>query len=173
MKLYPKVSQITKASYDYFSKWYYPAIREIVAFGNREYTAGEIAELVFPRISEKQVQEALDQLLLLGLIKKDEEGCWEQCDRHISTGREVRSKIVAQYHREMIQLASDSIERFSSSQRDITSLTFSIKAEKLEELKQLIAAFRDRIRSVLLEDESGDQVLQMNIQLFPLTIKDD
>lgn len=171
MKGFIKVNQIAKACYDYYSKWYYPVIREMVAFGNKKYNAEMIAQLLEPPISEKQALEALDHLLMLGLIKKDEEGRWEQCDKHISTGQEVRSMIVAQYHKEMLQLASDSIDRFSSSSRDISAMTFSMKAGKLEELKQLIAAFRDQVRSVLVEDESGDQVLQLNIQLFPLTKK--
>lgn len=173
MKAHIKVKKIAKASFDYYSEWYYPAIREIVAFGERKYTAKKIADLLMPQIPEKLAQEALDQLLLLGLIKKDEKRCWEQCDGHISTGQEVRSMVVAQYHREMLQLASDSIERFSSSERDISSLTFSIKADRIEELKQLIASFRDQIRSILVEDENADQVMQLNIQLYPLTRKDD
>ncbi|MDA8141568.1 MAG: TIGR02147 family protein [Desulfobacteraceae bacterium] len=172
MKGYTKVNHIAKASYDYFSKWYYPAIREIVTFGNRKYTPEKIAGLLKPSISEKQAQEALDHLLMLGLIQKDQDGYWEQCDQHISTGKEVQSFIVAQYHREMLQLASDSIERFSSQERDITALTFSMDAKRMDELKQLIASFRDKIRSSFLENGYVNQVLQLNIQLYPLSKKD-
>lgn len=172
MKGYIKVNQIAKASYDYFSKWYYPAIREIVTFGDKKYTPEKIASLLKPEVSLKQTHDALDHLLALGLIKRDDDGYWEQCDRHISTGHEVQSFIVAQYHREMLRLASDSIERFSAKERDITSLTFSINARRMNELKQLIAAFRDQIRSIFLEDEDVDQVLQLNMQLYPLTGKD-
>lgn len=172
-KEYTKVNQVAKASYDYFSKWYYPAIREIIVFGGGNYTSDKIARLLTPQISKKQVQDALGHLMELGLIKKDQNGHWEQCDKHISTGQEVRSFIVAKYHREMLKLASDSIERFLAHERDISAITFSMDRKKMDDLKQLIRDFRSRVRSQFAENEHVNQVLQLNIQLFPLTEKDD
>jgi uncharacterized protein (TIGR02147 family) len=169
MKGYSKVNQIAKASYDYFSKWYYPVIREIVTFGNGKYTPAKIATLLEPEITEKQALEALNQLVELGLIRKNKNGLWEQCDKHITTGREVRSFIVAQFHREMLKLASESIERFSSDERDISAITFGMESSKLHELKKLIADFRDQVRSKIVDDGNADRALQLNIQLYPLT----
>lgn len=172
VKEYTKANLIAKASYEYYSKWYYPAIREIVTFGNQKYTAATIATLLKPEITEKQAQDALNHLIELGMIKKDENGFWAQCEQHISTGPEVRSFIVAQYHREMLELAIDSIERFSSEEKDITSLTFSMDSQKLQELKQLLAGHRNQVRSKFVDDGPADQVFQLNIQLYPLTERD-
>jgi len=175
MKGYSKVNQIAKASYEYFSKWYYPVIREIITFGDGKYTPDKIATLLKPEITEKQAQDALDQLVELGLIRKNKNGSWAQCARHISTGQEVRSFIVAQYHREMLKLAAESIERFSPDERDISAITFSMDSARLQELKYLIAEFRDQVRSKIVENGNGnaDRALQLNIQLHPLTDRDD
>lgn len=172
MKAYTKVNRIARASYDYFSKWYYPAIREIVTFGHGKLGAAQIATMLDPAITEKQAADALNQLVELGLIKQEKDGTWAQCDRHITTGQEVRSFIVAQYHREMLAIAADAIERFTPDDRDISAMTFSVEKGQVAVFKELIAAFRDQVRSRLKEDRPGDQVLQLNIQLFPLT-RDD
>ena len=166
---YLKSHKIDKASYKYFSKWYYPAIREIVLFGKRNYTPEKIAKLLSPDVTTRQVEKALDLLLELGLLRKDKSGRWEQTDSVVSTGPEVSSLIITNYHKEMIKLGMEALERYPSDKRDITSVTLSVKKEKIKEIKQRIIAFRKELLKLACEDEESDQVIQINFQAFPLT----
>ncbi len=170
-KGYGNIQKIEKASYEYFSRWYYPVIREIAILGDGQYTSDEIANLLIPPIKPKDAEKALALLMQLGLIQKDEEGRWKQCDRAISTGPEVKSLVITNFHRDMLRLASESMERFSSKQRDISALTISTSADKMAEIKKRIVAFREEILELACSDQDDDQVVQINIQAFPLTRK--
>ena len=162
---------IDKAQYEYFSKWYYPVIRELVIFGDRRHTPVQIARILEPAITAKEAERALKLLTKLGFIQQDDNGQWQQCDRVMTTGPEVKSLIIANFHREMIRLATDAIERFPADQRDITSLTLSVNQNQMEEIKKRIADFRQDMLQLACADQDEDQVIQINIQAFPMTRK--
>jgi len=166
---YTDTHRIEKASYDYFSKWYYPAIREIITFDGRRLTPEQIADRLNPGITPKEAEKALELLMELDLIRRDEDGCWEQCEKIVTTGPEVRSLTVTNYHKEMLKLASDSIEGYASEERDITALTLSVRRETLADIKARTASFRRELLELASNDENSDQVLQVNLQIFPLT----
>ena len=168
---YTKVRKIEKQSYEYFSRWYNPAIREIVMFGQRNFTAEQIASALSPKITVREVERALKLLLALGLIRKTKDGLWEQSDPALSTGPEVESIAIANYHREMLTLAADSLERYTSKERDITALTLRVNHRSMDEIKKRTARFRRELLELALEEEDADQVIQINLQAFPLTEK--
>ena len=166
---YLKSHKIEKASYNYFSKWYYPAIREIAVFGDRNLTSEEMARILRPNITPREVEKALDLLSELGLLLKDKSGLWEQADKVVTTGPEVKSLVIANYHKEMIKLGMEALERYPSDKRDISGATLSVKKGRIKEIKQRIIAFRKELLKLACEDEDSDQVIQINIQAFPLT----
>ncbi len=166
---YKKAHKIAKESYEYFSKWYYPVIREIVTFGNGDLTAEEIASLLQPKITKNQAVTAINLLLKLKLIRKNSEGKWEQTSQDISTGPEVKSLVVANFHKEMMKLAAASIDNVPAQQRDIGAVTLSIDRKNLSELKSRVVAFRKELLAYAGGNEDPDRVVQINIQVFPLS----
>lgn len=166
---YLKSHKLDKAGYAYFSKWYYPAIREIAVFRDRNITPDEIAQSLNPGITAREAEKALDVLQELGLIMRNKEGLWEQADSVVSTGPEVKSLIITNYHKEMMKLGMEAIERYPSDERDISAVILSVKKEKFTEFKQKIIAFRKELLKLACEDKDPDQVIQINIQAFPLT----
>ena len=172
IKGYNNVRKIEKKSYEYFSKWYNLAIREIVMFGGRNFTSEQIAAALNPKITPREADKAINLLLELGLIKKDKDGLWEQSDPALSTGPEVQSLAIANLHREMLKLASESLERYPANERDITALTLRVNSGGMEELKRRITQFRKELLESALVEEDTDQVIQINIQAFPLTDKE-
>jgi uncharacterized protein (TIGR02147 family) len=53
--------------------------------------------------------------------------------------------------------------------RDISALTLSIRRENFSELKSRIISFRKELMELASGEENTDWVVQINIQLFPLT----
>ena len=168
-KGYKKIHKIAKDSYAYFSKWYYPVIREIIRFQIDKLTAQKIASLLKPKISVAEARGAIKLLSRLNLIQKNSNGMWEQTDQDLTTGPEVRSLVVTNFHKEMLQLAGASIDNVSAEDRDISALTLSISRESFPELKSRIIAFRKELLGLAGHDKQPDQVVQFNIQLFPLS----
>ena len=167
---YLKSHKIDRSNYIYFSKWYYPAIREIAIFGDRNSTPEQIANKLNPNITTREVEKALEILLELGLLRKDKAGLWEQPDKVITTGPEVmKSLIISNYHREMIKLGMEALERHQKNKRDISGVTLSVKKGKISEIKKRIIEFRKELLKMESEDKDPEQVIQINIQAFPLT----
>ena len=163
------IKKLEGASYEYFSNWYIPVIREVAVWGSGRMSAEEIAALLNPPVATKDAERALKVLTELHLLEKDEEGGWRHCDAAVTTGPEVRSLVIANYHREMIRLAADSIERHPSQERDISGLTLSVGRDRMPELKKRIAAFRRELLDLACGDNDPRQVVQVNLQAFPLT----
>ena len=172
IRAYTKVRIIDKKGYEYFSKWYNPAIREIVLFGERNFTSEQIASTLSPKITPKEAERALNLLLELGLIEKDKDGLWQQSDLALSTDPEVMSIAVANFHREMLKLAAESLERYPANERDITGLTLRVNSGSMAEIKKRIARFRKELLEFAFDEQDSDQVIQISLQAFPLTKKD-
>jgi len=163
-----KIHKIEKAQYEYLSKWYYPAIREIVILGNGKHKAKQIASMLHPSITLKAAQKDLKILVDLAMIRKNSKGRWEQCDSVLSTGPEIRSLAAVKFHNQMLNLAKESIARYEPKERDIGSLTLSVNKKSAAELKIRIIAFRKELLRLASESEDPDRVLQINTQMFPL-----
>ncbi|MBD3391300.1 MAG: TIGR02147 family protein, partial [Chitinivibrionales bacterium] len=94
---------------------------------------------------------------------------WVQTDAVISTPSEVLSLAVTRYHRDMIALGRDAVERFGPSQRDIRSVTLGMSKEGYREVKRRLEAFWNDLLVFSETQGSQDTVYQVNMQLFPLT----
>ena len=141
-KGYKIIHKIAQDSYAYFSKWYYPVIREILRFQIDKLTAEKIASLLRPRITVAEARAAVKLLARLDLIRKNGNGIWEQTDQDITTSPEVRSLVVTNFHKEMLQLADAAMDDVPARDRDISALTLSLSRESFPELKSRIIAFR-------------------------------
>jgi uncharacterized protein (TIGR02147 family) len=166
---YREIKKIEKDYFVYYSRWYYAAIRELVLLPDFREDPEWIASKLAPPITTREAAVALELLLELGFLKRGRAGRLVQVDRNISTDREVVSLAIANFHREMIRKASESIERASASQRDISSLTVAISKEKFEEAKRRIQDFRRELNLLLSEGKEFDSVYQINFQVYNLT----
>lgn len=154
--------------FDYLSRWYYPAIREMVARCDFQEDAEWIGAQLLPSISAAQAQEALDALSSMGLLVRTRDGVLERADPTLTTGHEVQALAVGNYHRQMLKLASESIERIDSTRRYLSATTICISQAQAEQLKQRIYDFRERFMEAAAAGEDASQVYQFNLQLFPL-----
>lgn len=107
-------------------------------------------------------------LLELGLLVRGEDGHLHQGEPIISTGPEVRSLAVGNFHRQMMQRAADSIETVASPQREISGVTVAISPENFAMLKSKIQELRAEILEMAANDTAPTRVMQLNFQLFPL-----
>ena len=108
-------------------------------------------------------------LLELGLLKRERGGKIVQSEPLVSTGPEVQSLNVANYHRMMMQRAADAIDAVAPDERDISSLTLCLGADGARRLKERIQRFRRELLELSTMEENPRQVVQINFQLFPLS----
>jgi uncharacterized protein (TIGR02147 family) len=71
----------------------------------------------------------------------------------------------------MLRLADDALERFRPNERDISSLTLSVSLKTIPTIMERLQQLRNELLEIAEEDEQVDQVVQLNLQLFPLSQK--
>lgn len=155
----------------YHSRWYLPAIRELVATANFREDPVWIADTLCPRISVEEAETALDTLLQLGLLRRDETGKLLQATVSVSTGSDrVRSLHLKNYHRKMLEHAATSLERLPAVQRDVAAVTLRMGPNGIPRLKERLQAFRRELMDLADAEADADQVIHIGMQLLPLTL---
>jgi uncharacterized protein (TIGR02147 family) len=154
---------------DYHSTWFMPAIRELAARPDFEEDPEWIAERLRPKISKREAKHALATLLELGLLVRDAQGRVRQGEGLVTTGAEAQFLHIGVYHQTMMKLAAESIDRFARQDRDISSLTLCLDKEGLREVKERLKAFRRELLELSEVARNPRQVVQINMQLFPLS----
>jgi uncharacterized protein (TIGR02147 family) len=171
---YRKFHPLSEAQYQYFSCWYYSVVRELVALPGFKEDANWIANHTIPHIKPEEAQSAIDSLLKLDLLRRDENGKLIQTDRIVSTPAEVSSAYVANWHREYLKKAAESIETVPREKRDISAVSLSFSKENMKLVKEMVANFRKEIVQVALQQPHRNSLYQLNIQFFPISeISDD
>lgn len=169
-RAYRKINPLVESQYRFYSNWYYTPIRELVCLPDFKEDHEWIASKVIPAISPREAKRALDELLALGLLKRNESGRLVQTSSIIATEDEVSSAAIAQYHREMMKLAGESIDRFPREERAIMAQTFGVSEEGAMKIKDMIRRFRREIFEVVAQEREATSVFQLNIHLFPLAL---
>lgn len=169
-RTYREIRALDQDQFEYYSSWYHIPIRELVETADFKEDCEWIAKRLQPAISPKQAEESIALLLKLKLLKRNASGKLIQSDVNLTTGPEVRSLAVMNYHKEMIKQAADSLDSVKSKDRDVSSVTVTLSLEQMKELKDRIFHFRKSLLSwISASNHNRDQVYQLNIQIFPMT----
>lgn len=165
--------RIEGALFDYLSHWYYAAIRELTARPDFSEDPKWVARQLQPRISVAEAERSLSLLLSLGLIVRNTKtGRIERGEPTLTTEHEVTSLAVKNFHRQMLERASDSIDTIKPYKRDLAALTVCVSDKTAALIKERIHQFREEIAQLCDQDDEAQVVYQMNVQLFPLSATD-
>lgn len=169
--LLPKVRQkvLPAQVYEYYSKWYHIALRELACIVDWQGDAARLAACLQPHIPLKAARESVEFLARAGLIEADGKGRYRQTWPHLTTQSEVTSLAVREGNRQMGKLGVEALDRFPPTQRDISSLTIGISEQEYSLVKAEIRYFKDRVRAILAGSDAPERVYNLNIQLFPLS----
>jgi uncharacterized protein (TIGR02147 family) len=166
---YRRAHKLELAHAAYHSRWYLPAIRELVASPHFEEDPEKIAEALWPEVKPLEVRQAIDTLLALGLLVRDAHGRLQQAAAVVSTGPETQGLHIRNYHAEMMRRATQAMELVPAASRDVSSLTMCVSAKSLAAVKQRIQELRRELIELVESEPDKSQVVQLNLQLFPLT----
>jgi len=149
--------------------WHHMAIRELVGTEGFREDSTWIASVLQPPIKPKEAAKALQDLLDLGLLRRDEAGRLVAADPAISSEYEVPSPVIRHFNQQMIELALTAADRIPSEQREISGLTLGLSQECYDRIKERIRMFKQEMLAMVLADHRPSTVVaQLNLQLFPL-----
>jgi uncharacterized protein (TIGR02147 family) len=170
---YREVYRLDGAQEAYHSEWFIPAVRELVGRSDFRADAKWIAKTLSPSISPRDAQRALDVLLELGLVVAGEGGALAQAEALVQTPEGPLSHHVASFHRAMMERAAEALDRVPREEREIASLTLLVEESRLTELKEKLERFREELLHTFDTAAGRARVVQVNLQMFPLTGKED
>lgn len=173
MRRFQNSVQLAQEHLTVLSRWYYAAIREMVACNDFVEDPEWIGQHLLPPIQAELVRECIHRLLALGLLSRDEEGVLilgEPGEELAFTGHEaLQAQGSRNYHTAMLQCAADSIHLVPSHRRHLDALTFGIRREQLPEVRRRINQLLETTLAFCEQETPPEEVYQLHVVFFPLT----
>jgi uncharacterized protein (TIGR02147 family) len=165
----PRRSQL-----DYFSKWYHVAVREALAIHPVKDDATGLAAFLRPPITPAQARAALDLLARLELIERDGEGYWRAKHRSLVTrGDESETLLYRAFRKEMLGRGLEALDTVPASRQNASCITLSVSGAGMDRILSHLEEFHKRVIETVQNDKEEDRVVQVNVQVFPLTALED
>jgi uncharacterized protein (TIGR02147 family) len=159
--------------YEYLIKWYYAVLRELVTTKGLKFERHALANRIGHGVTPRQVDEALDKLVALELLVKDEKGNFKQSQAVVTTGAETKEAASYFYHEQMLKLALAALKKQMPDERNFSAITLACRKDDVSEIAQILNDCRRQVLSYLENREAheDEEVYQLNLQFFRVTKK--
>jgi len=163
------VFTIDASRYEFYEKWYYTCIRELLSYFHFKDNYSELAAQLNPPISENDAHKAIEVLERLGLIVKDSAGYYKQAVSLVMANRGTDSLAIDNFIVNNLELARQAIDRFTKAERKLSATTLTISKETYSRIIEELSEFRSRILSMAEQDMNPSRTYQFNFQVFPVS----
>jgi uncharacterized protein (TIGR02147 family) len=164
-----KQQKIRQEQFEYFSEWYYSALRSILPVMNFKEDYAAIGRFLSPPLTASQVEKAITFLIDLELLCRDTDGNYQVTSSQLTAGDAVRSVAMMRFHKQSLDLARRALENVPHDERDFTGVTMSLSSKGFEKVRDEIALFRKKVMNVAEQDTDEERAFQLNLHLFPLS----
>jgi uncharacterized protein (TIGR02147 family) len=154
---------------EYFKKWHYAAVRELLAIHEFRGDCAELGRLLDPPVTEDVAADAIRLLLKLKLIRKTAQGRFERVDKVISSGGKTDPARIKPAIRDNLELALRALDTHPAALRPFSYLTLSVSEASLAPIRAKLAGLRKELLDIAAQDDGVDRLYQLNFQLFPLS----
>ncbi|MDP7319921.1 MAG: TIGR02147 family protein [Bacteriovoracaceae bacterium] len=149
------------------SGWVHMAIMAMTELKDFRGTETEIHRLLAGKLTLSEIRAALTRLLDMELLKWDEVSRLVPTFNQITTRDDIQNEGAKEYHRQVMALAANAIDKQKLEEREFQSFTMAIAKEKIPMAKEMIRRFRRKLSQAVSGE--GDEVYQTSIQFFRLT----
>ena len=165
-----QVQRVGGSQSEYFTHWLHVALREVAVFGGFGHDWKAMAGFFHAKVEPEEVERGIALLLRLGLLRTTDDGKGFEYSCPRLTPGDIDAQTVASLKRQMALLAIDQLDRPDAPDTHLSSVTVSISRDRLFRVREIFdKARRDILAETATDDSPADQVLQVNLQLVPLT----
>jgi uncharacterized protein (TIGR02147 family) len=161
--------RLTEKSVAYYFHWRYALVRallNITSFNGENFDV--LSKELLEPLSQKELQEAIDLLMKLSLIKKDEGGFWKPATATLAHSKEIEQELLLMYQAKNFEHSRAVIVNKDIHPQKITTMTLSMTEESFIQIKDKVSTLKKEIRSIVAnEAEAKERLYQINIHLFP------
>ena len=155
-------------NYQYLARWYCVAIREMADLKDFKLDAPWIQKRLQGRVELAEIKKAIDFLLERKFLIRGENDQIEIPEKTLECRGGVYRISLGQFHREMFDLAAQSIDQVNSKERHLLGHTVTLTVEGYEKAVAIIEKAIEDISNID-RGSKGDRVVQIQAALFPLT----
>lgn len=166
---YRKLNPKEFEAYRYLTHWYYVAIREMVNLNGFQPDPLWLKDHLRGRIPLPEVTEALDFLKEHGFIEIVPGERTNLPQKNVECVGGVYQIVLSQFHREMLRLASESLNEIPYEERTVMGHTLSIPAQSYLKISQILEEALNRVADLEKTKEPKDVTYQVTVSAFPLS----
>lgn len=146
--------------------WYHYGITQLLYLEAFREETKWIAKML--SITELEAKLAVDRLVRLEILDRDEDGRLYRTATHLSTSTDIASAGIRHFQKQILEKSIESLELHDVKERDITSITIAINESRIAEAKLEIKKFRLKMSEFLAEGEKT-RVYNLGVHLIPLS----
>lgn len=166
--------ELLKSQYNYFSHWYLVALRELVALNDFKESFEWISKKLRNKVSKKEINDAIADLINLGLLKRDASGKLLQSEEFVTfTDTSMNYTVVNALHSQFLDRAKESLSEEAYHNRSASCVVIATERENFDKIREEIKAFREHILNKYGTNSGHSNcVLNLGIQLNHITALD-
>ena len=153
---------------EYFHNWHHSVVRSLAGIVPFRGGFEQVGAMITPRVTAEKVKESVELLARLGLLREDDKGFWRLAEPHVNHGDKMPPAVVRRFQAQYMRLAERALDEIPVDERDISSLTVTLRWSDLPRVREKVAEMRRHIQNIAQECPEPDGVFQLNIQLFPV-----
>ena len=157
--------------FEYLTKWYYVAIFEMFALDHFEWDSNWIQKRLVKKISLFEIDQSLEFLKAQGYVVQNETGKWVQAVAQMDCKDGIFKLSLGEFHRQMLSLASYSIDSVKREDRFIMGQTMALSKEDFLKIKNIINQAIVQINDVNKNVNQRTDIYHIEIATFPLALE--
>ena len=144
-RLFRRIHPLGEYQYNFWSHWYYGVVWEMTTLATFQEDPKWISEKLGKDVSVPDVKRAINELVSLNLLVRNEQGRLVKTSDNVGKLDAVFSPIFVAWHKQQIKKASESIDSIPRELREIFSITFAVSQSEVKKLKEKMSFFRERV----------------------------
>jgi uncharacterized protein (TIGR02147 family) len=165
-------SRVDAARKRFYESWIHVALHQALSCLDIGEDLSPVRNFLRPEPSLEDLKQSFSVLKSLRLVREDEHGHWRPSEANLLTDTTIGPWVVRGFRDQMIDLGRTAHERFAPGRRRSATETLALSTRAAERVRERLDIFRQEIVGIALSDpEPAQEVLQLNLLLFPLSIE--
>jgi|GEM_PF-1719485 len=156
-------------TFQYLSRWYHVAIREMAGLDGVEWEPAAIQKRLKSRVPLKEVDDALKFLVDHKYIELSKDGAVNFPEKNIQCFDKIFQVALRQFHREMFRIAGETLDNTPIEQRHVLGHTVAVSKSTYVKIRDLMEQTIRNIAELTKSDPHADSVYHVILAAFPLT----
>ena len=167
------VKQIAFENFDFFSKWYYVVLRELVDVAGFQEDPKWVNQRLKTKLTPTEIKTTFETLIRFGFLKR-KNGTLTQTIPKVSSSDTLRSKALRSFHYQMLEFAKQALNE-DLLERETSGLTIALTEKEFFEVKEALIEFRKQLNQQLNQDSIGEKkrVYHIALTCFGITKEEE